>query len=220
MTAVRHVVYLHGFASSPESTKAQRFRRELDALGIGYSCPDFNQPSFESLTISRMLDQVEVAMSSIRDGSIALIGSSLGGFVAAHAAARDLSRRIDRLIFLAPAFEFGGNRLRHLGEHGIEEWRVSGRLRIFHYGLERECDVGFGLYEDAAHYDAFALELRVPTLIFQGRRDESVDPASVARWAQDRPATDLRLVDDDHQLTNSMDYIWTESQRFLFGTTD
>jgi pimeloyl-ACP methyl ester carboxylesterase len=217
MSAVRHVVYLHGFASSPESTKARRFRREIEALGVGFSCPDFNQPSFESLTVSRMLDQVEIAVSSIQDGSIALIGSSLGGFVAAHAAARDASSRIDRLIFLAPAFEFGGNRLRQLGEHGIEEWRASGRLRVFHYGLERECDVEFGLYEDAAQYDAFGLDLRVPTLIFQGRRDDSVDPASVARWAKDRPAADFRLVDDGHQLTNSMDYIWTESRQFLLG---
>ena len=215
MTAVRHVVYLHGFASSPASSKAQRFGRELSQLGIGFSCPDFNEPSFETLTVSRMLDQVEAAIASAPDGPVALVGSSLGGFTAVHAAARDRTGRVDRLILLAPAFDFGGNRLRQLGERGIEEWRAAGRLRVFHYAHERECDVGFGLYEDAAQYDAFALTSPLPTLIFQGTRDESVDPASVERWAKDRPSADLRLLDDGHQLTDSMDEIWRESRVFL-----
>lgn len=215
MTPVRHVVYLHGFASSPASSKAQRFGRELAQCGVGFSCPDFNQPSFETLTVSRMLDQVASAMAATGDGPVALIGSSLGGFVAAHAAARDRTGRIDRLVLLAPAFDFGGNRLRQLGEHGIDEWRASGRLRVFHYALDRECDVGFGLYEDAAQYDAFSLASTLPTLIFQGRHDESVDPASVERWAHGRPGVDLRLLDDGHQLTDSMDEIWEVSKEFL-----
>ncbi len=52
-------------------------------------------------------------------------------------------------------------------------------------------------------------------LVFQGRRDESVDPAMVERWAAGRPNVDLRMVDDDHQLSSSMDLIWNETRRFL-----
>ena len=127
-TPVRHVVYLHGFASSPDSSKAQRFQRELEARGVGFSCPDFNQPEFETLTTTRMLGQVRDALSLVKEGPIALVGSSLGAFVAVHAAAADTSGRIDRLILLAPALDFGGNRLRQLGPNGIDEWRRSGRL--------------------------------------------------------------------------------------------
>jgi predicted esterase YcpF (UPF0227 family) len=36
MTGIRHVVYLHGFASSPESGKAQRFADVVRETGIGY----------------------------------------------------------------------------------------------------------------------------------------------------------------------------------------
>ncbi len=57
MLPVRHAIYLHGFASSPQSSKATRFAAELAKRGVGYSCPDFNQPSFETLTVTRMLDQ-------------------------------------------------------------------------------------------------------------------------------------------------------------------
>src|ERR1041385_8668182 len=88
MTSVSHVVYLHGFASSPASSKAQRFARELEARGVSFDCPDLNEPSFETLTVTRMLEQTAAAVRKAGSTPIALIGSSLGGFVALHAAAR------------------------------------------------------------------------------------------------------------------------------------
>jgi pimeloyl-ACP methyl ester carboxylesterase len=213
--AVRHVIYLHGFASSPGSSKAQRFARELARCGVGFSCPDLNQPAFETLTITRMLDAVRDVLETIPAGPVALLGSSLGGFVAVHAAARDTTRLVDRLVLMAPAFDFGGNRLSQLGDAGIEEWRRRGDVEIFHYADNRPRRVGFALYEDAARYDAFALDLRLPMLVFQGRRDDSVPPETVEAWCRTRPTVDLRLVDDGHQLTDSMDLIWRESERFL-----
>jgi len=217
-SAVRHVIYLHGFASSPDSSKAQRFRRELAPYGVGFSCPDLNDPAFETLTVTRMLGDVRRILASLGDGPIALIGSSLGGFVAVHAAeeARHAGDgRVDRLIALAPAFDFGGNRLRQLGEHGLEEWRREGRLRVMHYASNTYRDIGYQLYSDAAGYDAFALGATLPMLVYQGTRDETVDPAMVKNWCADRPDVTLRLVDDDHQLTASMDEIWEGARGFL-----
>jgi hypothetical protein len=212
---VAHVVYLHGFASSPRSSKAERFGRELEARGVGFSCPDFNQPSFETLTVTRMLAQTREAIVAAGRGPVALVGSSLGAFVAAHASDRDETGLVDRMILLAPAFDFGGNRLRQLGDRGIDEWRRHGTLRVFHYAWNEERDVRFELYTDAARYDAFALGDPRPSLIVQGRRDASVDPASVERWARARRHVVLHMVDDEHQLTASMDTIWTEAERFL-----
>jgi pimeloyl-ACP methyl ester carboxylesterase len=214
---VRHVVYLHGFASSPASSKAQRFGRELEAIGVGFSCPDFNVPAFESLTVTRMIEQTREAVAAAPDGPVLLMGSSLGGFVALHAAARDRSGRIDRLILLAPAVEFGGNRLQRLGDAGIDEWRRTGHLRVFHYGDQAEREIGFGLYADAAGYDAFGLDLTQPAHVWQGTRDETVSPASVERWAQGRSNVFMHLVDDDHQLAASMDAIWAATGRIVAG---
>ncbi len=220
MTSVRHVIYLHGFTSSPSSSKAQRFARELAEAGVTFACPDFNQPSFETLTITRMLEQTAEAIAAAPAGPVALIGSSLGAFVAVHAVAGgrgsiDPRPPVDRLILLAPAVDFGGNRLNRLGEHGIDEWRRAGRLTVFHHAANAFRDIRFELYEDAAGYDAFAVDLTLPTLVFQGRADETVDPAGVERWARGRPMVDVRLVDDGHQLTASMDLIWTETAKFL-----
>jgi pimeloyl-ACP methyl ester carboxylesterase len=216
MTRIAHVIYLHGFASSPASSKATRFHRELERHGVRFSCPDFNEPSFETLTITRRLEQTRAALGHAGTAApIALVGSSLGGFVALHAAAMDRARQIDRLILLAPALEFGGNRLRQLGEHGIDEWRRSGRIRVFHYAREVEQDIGFGLYEDAARYDAIGLDVQMPMLVYQGRYDDSVSPALAEQWARGKPNVELHLVDDDHQLTASMDQIWLRSAAFL-----
>ena len=213
--SISHVIYLHGFASSPASSKAQRFAAELARHGVGFSCPDFNQPAFETLTVTRMLQQTSEAIAAAGDGPIALIGSSLGGYVAVHAAVQADPARVTRLVLLAPGFDFGGNRLRQFGAHGIEEWRRTGSIPFFHYGYGALKQVGFQLYEDAARYDAFAVRPVQPILIFQGRRDASVDPAAVERWASVRPGVDLRMLDDEHQLTASMDQIWEESRRFL-----
>lgn len=213
VTPVGQVIYLHGFASSPASSKAAWFRRVLAERGVGYSCPDLNEPAFETLTVTRMVAQAKEAIAGAGADPVALVGSSLGAFVAVHAAAT--SHRVDRLILLAPALDFGGNRLRQFGPHGIEDWRRHGSIEVHHHGYGGLRRIGFDLYDDAARYDAFALPSRIPTLVFQGLRDASVDPGMVKRWADSRPNVTLRLLDDEHQLTASMAVIWQESEAFL-----
>lgn len=210
MTGVRHVVYLHGFASSPASGKAERFRSECEARGLSFTCPDLNEPSFETLTVTRMLEQTAEAIKATGDGPVMLVGSSLGAFVAVHAAAAAAKAgqsRVVRLALMAPAFDFGGNRLRQLGDHGIEQWRRDGSLEFFHYAHNQPRRVWFKLYEDAARYDAFDLRLDIPIQIFMGRNDETVLPESVAAWSEGRPNVELHWYDDGHQLGASVDAI-------------
>jgi pimeloyl-ACP methyl ester carboxylesterase len=208
------VLYLHGFASSAQSSKAAFFRSKLAAHGVDVLTPDFNLPDFSTLTVSRMLGQVHDAIGALPPGPVTLIGSSLGGFVGVHAALQDAGR-VDRLILLAPALDFGGNRMKELGDRGLDEWRRTDRLDVFHYGFGRVMPVHYELYADAARYHAFNARLELPIQIFQGRADVLVDPATVERWAAARPNVELHLLDDDHQLLGSLDIIWREMARFL-----
>jgi hypothetical protein len=220
---MRHLFYLHGFASSPRSGKASFLARRLADRGQTLHCPDLNEPDFSTLTVTRMLGQVEKQIQGLPPGPVALIGSSLGGFVALHAAARQAlghmppgaTHPIDRLILLAPALEFAFNRDRHLGEPGVARWRETDRLDVFHHGYGGMRPIRFALYEDARRYDALAVRIETPILIFQGLRDDAVDPAAVERFACSRPNVTLHLLDDDHQLLGSLDRIWQGIAEFL-----
>ena len=207
--------YLHGFASSAASTKAAFFAAKLREHGITLHAPDLNKPDFSSLTITRMVDQITSAVDMVAESTgVVLIGSSLGALVAVQVAQKR-PEVVTKLILLAPALEFGGTRTPPLGDRDIEGWKSTGRTNVFHYGYGRIMPVGYELYADACQYDCAGVSLRMPIQIFQGRQDVVVDPASVEAWAAARPNAELHVVNDDHQLGRSLDYIWAEAKRFL-----
>jgi len=215
------VVYLHGFASSPESSKAAFFSTRFAELGVTFLCPDLNHPAFPTLTVTRMLQQLDALVASQPPGEVVLIGSSLGGFVAVEAAARQdgaTTHPISRLILLAPAVELEWDRWSEVRPGGIDGWRAAGSIDVFHYALDRPDRLNFQFYEDAERYHPATRRLALPMLIFQGVHDESVDPAIVQRFARQQPDATLHMVDDGHQLKNSLDAIWEETMRFLTKT--
>jgi hypothetical protein len=73
-----HLLYLHGFRSSPSSTKAQKMAQRVseDHPGVQWWCPQL--PPSPAQALARV-------MQGIRDWpreSMAVVGSSLGGFYA------------------------------------------------------------------------------------------------------------------------------------------
>lgn len=213
-----YVFYLHGFASSPESAKARFFGERLEELGVKFLCLDFNQPDFSTLTVSRMLQQLEKRITGLPPGDIVLIGSSLGGFVAVEAAARQVSEArhpISQLILLAPAVELEWDRWSEVGPGGIERWRRAGDVDVFHYAENTAQRLKFGFYEDAERYHPALRVLSLPMLIFQGRYDASVSHEIVERFARAQLNATLHLLDDTHQLKDSLDFIWRETSQFL-----
>lgn len=207
------IIYLHGFASSSRSGKATYLGERLRARGFEVVIPDLNEPDFSTLTITRMLGQVEALMERAR-GPATLVGSSLGGYVAVNAAAK-WPDRIDRLVLLAPALDFSDEGLGAPGGASLTDWKRDGQIQVFHFGYGRMMPIHYGLYEDARRYDALRADVRMPILIFQGTRDTAVNPAVVKRWAARRPSVILHMLDDDHQLSASLGYIWQEIERFL-----
>lgn len=219
MIPKRHVLYLHGFASSAKSSKAVFFADRLAPHGIRLTTPDFNEPDFEHLTITRMIGQVRDTLAALPPAPAALIGSSLGAFVAVHAAAAQdgwrLGARIDRLVLLAPALDFGRTRLADIGDAGVARWKETDRLDVFHHAFGRTMPLRYALYDDAGRYNSFAVSLGLPTLIFQGRRDDVINPEGPIQWADGQSNVRLRLLDDDHQLLSSLETIWAAAFTFL-----
>lgn len=207
------VWYLHGFASGSQSSKAAWFRERLEGHGLRVHTPDFNEPEFATMTISRMLRQLGAGLEAAARPA-ALIGSSLGGGLAILAADR-FRDYVDRVVLLAPAVMFAKAGHHLLPPERIEEWRRAGALPFFHYQFNEQRPLNFAFYDDSLQYDPFTAVLRQPTLIFQGLRDASVDHRTVEQFAKNRSNVTLSLLDDDHQLIASLPRMWDAVEPFL-----
>jgi pimeloyl-ACP methyl ester carboxylesterase len=208
------VFYLHGFASSARSTKAAYFAERFLERGIVLRCPDFNEPEFATLTLTRMIEQLGSELTQLEGRAATLIGSSLGGTVAILAADR-FAGAIDRLVLLAPAVMFAKPGHHLLPPERVEEWQRRGALPFFHHAFDAERLLNYTFYEDSLKHEAFEATVAQPTLIFQGLRDTAVDHRTVEAFAATRPAVTLSLLDDDHQLIASLPQVWEGVADFL-----
>lgn len=204
------IIYLHGFASGPSSKKARFFRERFAQLGIGLDTPDLAAGHFERLTITGQLAVVERAS---RGEPVTLIGSSMGGYLAALFAARHAE--VEKLVLMAPAFCFATRWPETLGQETMEEWERTGFLNIFHYGQGRSLELGYQLLEDGRRYEDFPA-VGQPALIFHGKND-TVVPADLSVQFTDRnPQAQLHVMESDHELLNVLDDMWMETEKFLF----
>jgi uncharacterized protein len=208
---VSRIVYLHGFASGPTSKKAQFFRERFAQLGIGLEIPDLADGNFERLTIS---GQLEVIERTARGEPVTLIGSSMGGYLAALFAARHTE--VDKLVLMAPAFCFSSRWPQTLGEAAMREWQRSSVLKVFHYSQGRTVELGYQLIEDGRKYEDFP-EAPQPALIFHGNNDTVVPSDLSVQFASRSPQVQLHLMESDHELLNVLDDMWMETEKFLFG---
>lgn len=207
------LIYLHGFASSPESTKARYFAERLAERGLPLEAPDFNEPDFRTLTMSRMLTQLASVIDA-GGGRASLIGSSLGAALALLAAAR-WPNAVEKLVLLAPAVMLARPGHSLLPPERISQWQHQGAMAFQHHGYGEERLLDYAFYEDSLHHDVFDVPFMQPTLIFQGLRDTVVDYRSVERFARGRTNVTLSLLDDDHQLSSSLPRMWTAIEDFL-----
>ncbi len=203
-------VYLHGFASSPSSRKARFFQERFSELGIGLEIPELVEGEFRNLTLTAQLNVIERVCGA---RSVSLIGSSMGGYLAALYAARHAE--VKKLVLLAPAFSFASRWPETLGEPAMEQWKRTNALEVFHYSQNRVAELGYQLIEDAQQYEAYP-NVTQPVLIFQGRQDTIVLPEYAERFAAAHPNAKLLLLDSDHDLVNVLDEMWRETEQFLF----
>ncbi len=205
-------IYLHGFASGPESGKALFFRAKLAGEGVDLAVPDLSEGDFENLTISKQLRVIERAAAG---GPCVLIGSSMGGYLAARFAELH-PEVVSRVLLLAPAFWFAQRWPDKLGAEAVAEWERTGSREFFHYGYGRAMQVRWELMADGLRHPGDP-DFRQPALIFHGTQDDVVPAAFSEEFAAGRENVTLRLLPSDHQLTDQVELMWGESREFLLG---
>ncbi len=188
-------VYLHGFASGPTGRKADHCRAWAEAREIEFLAPDLNLPSFESLTISAQVEAVEALLAGLSEPPV-MVGSSLGGVVAAAVAHRGAA--LKKLILLAPGLGFARRRLFSARWAGYRQHR---RLPVYHHAYQRWVKLGAELLDDLPSWaDDDNWQVRTQVVVIHGRMDESVPAAESEAFLARHPGGVLHLLDDDHGL--------------------
>jgi uncharacterized protein len=102
--APTHLLYLHGFRSSPRSFKAERLRTWLAAHrpGLHWWCPQLPPSPRAAMAL------VEQGLAGWPAGSFAVCGSSLGGFYASVVAERHGCRAVVMNPAVHPARDLKG----------------------------------------------------------------------------------------------------------------
>jgi uncharacterized protein len=206
------VLYLHGFASSPASRKAQFFSTKLKELGFAVEIPDLAEGDFRHLTLSK---QLAVVARLAQARPVTLIGSSMGGYLAALYAAEH-PEAVERVILMAPAFDFYQLWVDELGPQRLRAWEETDALAVFHYGEGRTTPVAFEMLRDAHQFPAFP-NLAQPALIFHGRADSVVPVQKSIDFAASRPNVQLTQFPSNHELTDVLDSMWDASKEFLLS---
>jgi len=202
------VIYIHGFASGPGSHKAQFFHERFADYGIDMQIPDLAAGDFSSLTIT---GQLQVIGQAANGRPVTLLGSSLGGYLAALYAARH--PEVERVVLMAPAFGFARRWAATLGDAALSQWRRTGFREIYHYGEKRPLPLSYKLVEDGSDYEDYP-DVTAPALILHGEHDEAVPVEYSREFAAGRSNVRLVVYDSGHELLNVLDPMWVEIKQF------
>jgi len=219
------VLYVHGFASSQAGEKAAFFRRRLTEKGLGFCSFDLqghgeSGGSLFDLTLSRNLADIGrvhglLAARGLR--RLILFGSSMGGGSALWYAAFHPDD-VAAAVLIAPSMEMDKGLLERIGPEAARRWQSTGR-HLFEHELG-SAEIGWDLIEDLRSFRLERLQAiyRTPTLIFQGKRDESVSWRSVVDFAMGCSFENLTvhlMADAGHRLIDRLESLGRLTEEFL-----
>ncbi|MEE8260163.1 MAG: YqiA/YcfP family alpha/beta fold hydrolase [Nitrospinaceae bacterium] len=207
-------VYLHGFASSPQSQKAMAFTKRFAELGLPLTVPDLEGGDFKHLTISRQLKIIEKTLDSFAGISFALIGSSMGGYLAALTA--QIRPEVKGAYLMCPGYNFM-KRWRSALSGEIQKEGGTGLIQVFNYRYNKTMELDLGIFEDAEKWEGVEYERPVPTRIVHGIHDDTVDIEESRNFARKHPWASLKEVDSDHGLLSHLDWIIDDCLNFFDG---
>ena len=204
-------IYLHGFASGPNSNKARAFKKRFEELNLPFNVPDLQEDDFENLTLSRQVELVQAIIDQDTNKSFGLIGSSMGGYLASLIA--QTRNSIKALYLLAPGFNF------------LNRWRKildlsntgESLIPVFHYRYNKEVNLNTFLFRDAETWESLPLDREIPTRIVHGLHDETIDISESRNFVRERPFCRLKELDSDHGLLSCIDWIIEDCLGFFKG---
>lgn len=205
------VVWLGGFKSDMIGTKAEALAAwAADArrafLRFDYSGHGASEGRFEDGTISSWLNDALIAIDALTKGPLILVGSSMGGWIAALVALRR-KERLSGAVFIAPAPDFTEALIWDLMT-GPERDEVMQKGRLVEhspYSAEPTI-ITRALIEDGRRHLILdgPIDIACPVRILQGMADPDVPWKHAVKFAECLLSDDLELTllkSGDHRLS-------------------
>jgi len=165
--------YIHGYMSEPDSTKGTLFKNKLNIKPIKYrDCKP------EDLLISDCLNRIQEEIKD--DNSPILIGSSLGGLLAAKTA--QINDNVKQLVLLNPA------------------------IIPASYDISRINDMPQSILSDMQDPSLFNKKIKANIFILIGTNDDVVPNSWVLEFAKAQEAK-VRFLHDDHSFSNKIELL-------------
>ena len=180
-----HLLYLHGFRSSPQSAKAQTMAALVQARhpGVTWWCPQL--PASPAQAMALLLK----GTADWPRGQMAVMGSSLGGFYAAW-----LSAHLGvPAVLINPAVHPSRDLARYIGEHPV--WQDPAQSIFFEPAYVQEL----------TQLESQPLPTRPATLALIAKGDEVLDWREMLARHQ---TGQVRLIEgSDHALSDFEDHL-------------
>ena len=214
------LAYLHGFASGLNSYKAQYLRHNLGSAWQ-VRVADLEGGDFSSLTIPTMLDRAERCIANLLEQceQVVVVGSSLGGYLAAYGASSWAhASRWAGLLLLAPAFRFLPQWTERLGPQFFRIWQDQGVQQFYHYGDKTEKDLHYSFFQSCRDYPLLPASHTVPVRIIHGHMDEVVAIDGSEAYLDQLGHGTLLARPSDHSLSSDEDLTCMVAQCHAFIT--
>ena len=190
------IIFLPGYASDMEGAKAEAIdafcaTRQLGCVRLDYSGTGSSGGDFADGALDRWLDEALAAIDLLTEGPVIVVGSSMGGWLALHAALRRKDRVAGLLgIAAAPDFTDWG--------FSVDEQRVlidSGRLeRANPYGPEPSITHRAFWQSGGAHRLLYnPIDLIIPIRLVHGEQDQDVPMGVPIKLMADLRSADVQL---------------------------
>ncbi|MCP4427136.1 MAG: esterase [Chloroflexi bacterium] len=201
------IIFLHGFASSNQGTKAQFLRQKCQSLpDVDFHAFDFNPTprDFEFMTVTGMINKLRQYIFDRQLDNVRLIGSSMGALVALNYAHR--FNDVENLLLLAPALAYRSG----VDQTKAKQWQEAGVGPVFHYAFEKEVPLRYEFEEDGLKYSD-PVPPMTKMMIIHGRSDDILPIANSRAYAAAHPQlVQLIEVASDHRLNDQLDLIWRQ----------
>ena len=204
------IIYLHGFLSSAQGTKANYLEARLS--DVSFHAVEFNPTprDFEFMTVTGQINRLRQYILERQFETVKLIGSSLGGQVALHYAHR--YGGVEKLLLLAPALVYSLDRY---DADELTQWQTTDVYHLWHDGLQGEIPLRYAFHLDRMQYNQLPVA-PAPTVIIHGQYDDVVSITDSRQYASANPdSVTLIEVDSDHRLNEQLPLIWEQVESFL-----